>query len=109
MVSKQQAVFPQRELDREVKYSIVVPLKDEEKNVLPLIGELEIVMEQLGAPWELICVDDGSTDGTLHSLEEQARVKPYLRILSFDRNYGQSSALDAGFKKAQGAWMITLD
>lgn len=92
-----------------MEYSVVVPLKNEEENIIELIEEIEPVMEGLNQPWELICVDDGSTDGTLQKLEELKSSKPYLRILAFDRNYGQTSGFDAGFKAAKGKFIITLD
>lgn len=91
------------------KYSVVIPLKNEEDNIIDLIAELEPAMEQLKAPWELICIDDGSTDRTQAILKKIASEKPFLRTIFFDRNYGQSSAFDAGFKKATGKWVITLD
>jgi dolichol-phosphate mannosyltransferase len=59
--------------------------------------------------WELICIDDGSTDATLALLQELALQRPYLRILAFTSNCGQSSAFDAGFKAALGEFVITLD
>lgn len=91
------------------KYSVVIPLKNEEENIADLISELEPVMESLKSPWELLCIDDGSTDQTLAVLSEIARDKNFIRILTFDRNYGQSCAFDAGFKNARGEWVITLD
>lgn len=93
----------------EMDYSVVVPLKNEEENVVELIAELEPIMESLKKPWELICVDDGSTDATLQKLQELKPHKPYLRILAFDGNYGQTSGFDAGFRAAQGRFVITLD
>jgi dolichol-phosphate mannosyltransferase len=92
-----------------IKYSVVVPLKNEEENIVELINELEQVMNQLNSFWELICIDDGSTDNTLKVLTEFAKKCSFLRILVFDRNYGQSCAFDAGFKQARGDWIITLD
>ena len=91
----------------EVTYSVVIPVKDEEENILPLIEEIEPVMESLKAPWELICVDDGSTDGSLQLLKNLN--KPYLRLVVFTKNFGQTSAFDAGFKEAKGEYVITLD
>lgn len=91
------------------KYSVVIPMKNEEENINDLIHELEPIMESLKSPWELLCIDDGSTDRTLAKLKQIAEKKPYLRILVFDRNYGQSCAFDAGFRQARGEWVITLD
>lgn len=92
-----------------MKYSVVVPLKNEESNILDLIEELEPVMNGLKASWELICVDDGSNDQTLPILKSLITDKKYLRILAFTKNFGQSSAFDAGFKAAKGEFIITLD
>jgi len=91
------------------KYSVIIPLKDEEGNIEPLIAELEPIMEGMKAPWELICVDDGSTDRTLEILETLASKKPYLRTIIFNGNFGQSSAFDAGFQNARGELVVTLD
>lgn len=93
----------------ELKYSVVIPLKNEEENITDLINELEPVMNGLKEPWELICIDDGSTDQTLAVLKNLSRDKKYLKILQFTKNFGQSSAFDAGFKTAQGEYVITLD
>lgn len=90
-------------------YSVVIPLKNEESNIVDLINELEPVMHHLKAPWELICIDDGSTDGTRQILSKLMSQKPYLRTIFFTKNYGQSSAFDAGFKAAKGNFVITLD
>jgi glycosyltransferase involved in cell wall biosynthesis len=90
-------------------YSVVIPLKNEAGNITDLINELEPVMHGLKQPWELICIDDGSTDDTRPILKNLAKQKNYLRIISFKQNYGQSSAFDAGFKASQGKFVITLD
>ena len=92
-----------------MKYSVVVPLKNEEENILELVQELEPIMNRLEQPWELICVDDGSTDKTRQYLLNLAQQKHHIKPLLFDRNYGQSSAFDAGFKAAKGEFIITLD
>lgn len=92
-----------------ILYSIVVPIKDEEENINPLVNEIEPIMNTLGDPWELIFIDDGSKDKSLELLKELKNAKPFLKVLSFKKNYGQSSAFDAGFKAALGKWVITLD
>lgn len=90
-------------------YSVVVPLKNEEENIAELIKEIEPVMNSLQKPWELICIDDGSTDGTRAVLRSFRAEKPYIKIVAFAGNYGQSSAFDAGFRIAKGEYIITLD
>jgi dolichol-phosphate mannosyltransferase len=92
-----------------IEYSVVIPFKNEEENVIDLINELEPVMSSFDSPWQLICVDDGSTDGTNKILLDLAKNKKYLHVLTFSKNYGQSSAFDAGFKFAKGKYVITLD
>jgi glycosyltransferase involved in cell wall biosynthesis len=91
------------------KYSVIIPLKNEEDNIRELVSELEPVMSGLSLPWELIVIDDGSTDKTLAILESLRKEKNYLRIIKFKKNYGQSSAFDAGFKAAKGEFVITMD
>lgn len=92
-----------------VSYSIIVPLKNEEENIHDLIQEINPVMTSLQKNWELICIDDGSTDNTLAILTSLQKEYPQLRIVSFDGNFGQSSAFDAGFKAALGEFVITMD
>lgn len=87
-------------------YSIVIPLKNEQDNVEPLTLEVLSVMTD---PFELIYVNDGSTDRTLEVLHELKEKYSQIRILSLDKNHGQSSAFDAGFREAQGEFVITLD
>jgi dolichol-phosphate mannosyltransferase len=92
-----------------IQYSVVIPLKNEEDNIVDLIQELEPIMLKLQQSWELICIDDGSTDKTLSILTSLLPEKKYLRLLVFKKNYGQSSAFDAGFRLARGEYVITLD
>lgn len=91
------------------EYSVVIPLKNEEENINELITELKEVMNKLDKPWELICIDDGSTDKTGAILQQLAFENPFLTTITFDKNYGQSSAFDAGFKTAKGKFVITMD
>lgn len=96
-------------MEKKIRYSVVVPLKNEEDNIRELIEELNPIMFGLNEPWELICIDDGSNDKTLEILQQLAATQSQLRIITFDKNYGQSSAFDAGFKCARGELIITLD
>lgn len=92
-----------------IRYSVVIPIKNEEENIVDLVSELEPVMETLGQPWELICIDDGSTDRSLLILQDLCKQKPFMRVLTFTRNFGQSAAFAAGFEAAKGELIITLD
>jgi len=96
-------------MSKTTKYSIVIPLKNEEGNVKELLGEIKPVMDSVGQPWEIICVDDGSTDSTASILKDLTTKEKSLKVITFERNFGQSSAFDAGFKAAQGEFVITMD
>jgi glycosyltransferase involved in cell wall biosynthesis len=92
-----------------MKYSVIIPFKDEEENVEPLIIELEGAMLALQEPFEVLAIDDGSRDATLTVLKRLKVGRPWLKILKFEKNFGQSSAFDAGFKAAKGEFVLTLD
>src|SRR5277367_6323128 len=91
------------------KYSIVVPFHNEEENVTALYARLKQVMEQVGDTFELILVDDGSSDRTYKLLEEIAAVDSRVLIVKLRRNFGQTSALAAGFDHASGAFILAMD
>jgi glycosyltransferase involved in cell wall biosynthesis len=92
-----------------VAFSVVIPVFNEEDNVRPLLSSLHGVLESLGGPYEVIVVDDGSTDATVAQLRESLAEVPALRVVRLRTNYGQTAALAAGFDLAQGDVVITLD
>ncbi|MCW5889493.1 MAG: glycosyltransferase family 2 protein [bacterium] len=89
--------------------SIVVPVYNEEGNVVPLHDELTAVATRLGRPWELLFVNDGSRDETLPRLRALTAQNPHLRVVDLDGNFGEASALCAGFSVARGEVVVTLD
>jgi glycosyltransferase involved in cell wall biosynthesis len=89
--------------------SIVIPLKDEELNVVPLHDEITGVMVQLGVPYEIIFVDDGSQDATYARLLELQAQDPAVRVVKFTRNFGQTAGFAAGFALARGRFIVTSD
>jgi glycosyltransferase involved in cell wall biosynthesis len=91
------------------KYSIVVPFHNEEENVTALYARLKQVMEQVGDSFELVLVEDGSSDRTYKLLEEIAAVDSRVLVVKLRRNFGQTSALAAGFDHASGQFILAMD
>ena len=91
------------------KYSIVVPFHNEEQSVTRLYDRVKDVMETVNDPFELVFVDDGSRDRTYRLLEEIAAVDSRVLLIKLRRNFGQTSALAAGFDHATGEYIIAMD
>jgi glycosyltransferase involved in cell wall biosynthesis len=89
--------------------SIVVPVHDEELSVGPLFEELSATLDGLGRPWEVVFVDDGSTDGTFTALTRLHAGSDRVRVVRLRRNLGKAAALAAGFEQAQGDVVVTID
>ncbi|HEY5619179.1 MAG TPA: glycosyltransferase family 2 protein [Vicinamibacterales bacterium] len=89
--------------------SVVIPLRDEEPNVVALHHELSEVLRTLKAAYEIILVDDGSEDGTFDRLRHIYARDANVRVIRFTRNFGQTAAFAAGFAHARGRFIITLD
>lgn len=91
------------------KYSIVVPFHNEEQSVTRLYDRVKEVMEEIGDGFELVFVDDGSRDRTYRLLEEIAAVDSRVLLIKLRRNFGQTSALAAGFDHATGEYILAMD
>src|SRR6185503_1096807 len=89
--------------------SVIVPVHDEERSVALLHDELASVLDSLGEPWEVVFVDDGSTDGTFSALTRLHAAHDGVRVVRLRRNFGKASALQAGFAEAQGDIVVTID
>lgn len=87
--------------------SVVVPLFNEEPNVAPLVRSVQDALA--GRRWELLLIDDGSTDETAVQAEEAAERDPRIRLIRLARNYGQATAMQAGFERARGQIVVTMD
>ncbi len=92
---------------------MIIPVKDERDNLQTLTNQLTKVLGSLdqsrGAPFEILYVDDGSTDGSSALLDEIRLRTPEVRVIHFDRNYGQTAAFAAGFHHARGELIATMD
>lgn len=89
--------------------SIVVPIYNEVDNIDPLYQQLDDVMQKLNSDYEILFIDDGSTDGSNQRLQELAVLDKGVKVVTFRRNYGQTAAMQAGLKMASGEVIITLD
>ena len=89
--------------------SIVIPLYNEEENVRELYGSLKPVMDSLRNEYEIIFIDDGSTDNTLSLLQEIQAADDTVIVLSLRRNFGQTAAFAAGFDYSRGDIIVTMD
>ena len=89
--------------------SVIIPAKNEERNLLPLIERLFAALHGIGRPFEVIVVNDGSTDGSLRVLRDLVASHRELRVIDLARNYGQTSAMMAGFSHACGHIIVPID
>ncbi|OGQ37155.1 MAG: glycosyl transferase [Deltaproteobacteria bacterium RIFCSPHIGHO2_12_FULL_43_9] len=89
--------------------SVVIPIYNEKDSIEPLFSELLPVMNALEVPYEVICVDDGSSDGSSDLLKNFSKSDAKIKHIKFKTNCGQTAAFDAGFRAAKGGIIITLD
>ena len=88
--------------------SVVIPVKNEAENIGPLVGEIRAALDGL-AEYEILYVDDGSSDGTVAEISRVAAKIPQIRLLRHARNCGQSAAIRTGVRAARASWIATLD
>jgi len=89
--------------------SIVIPIRNESPNIRPLYDELMAALSAAGRPFEVIVIDDGSTDDSFTQLAALQAADPRLRVIRFRRNFGQTAAFAAGFAYARGRLVVTSD
>jgi glycosyltransferase involved in cell wall biosynthesis len=101
---------PRGHREHETDISVVIPLLNEEQSLKELHRQLRDALGRTGKRYELIFVDDGSTDGSFNVLRELKRMDArHVKIIRFRRNYGKSAALSVGFEKSRGRSVITMD
>ena len=96
-------------MDAQPYLSLVIPCYNEQENVDVLLSRVDAALAGLGLPFEVILVDDGSTDDTPKLLREGMVKYPWLRVLRMAQNGGQSAAFEAGFEAAKGEVIATID
>ena len=92
-----------------ITYSIVAPIYNEGENILELHRRVKDVMDSTNEPWELILVDDGSTDGSTEIIRELAKEDRHIRPIIFARNFGHQIAITAGWDYARGDAVVIID
>ena len=92
-----------------MKISVAIPIFNEEGSVGPLVEQLCSVLGKMGVSYEIIFVDDGSTDSSLQRLYKLSSCQQCVRVVHFEKNRGQTKALEEGLRQAQGEIVITLD
>jgi glycosyltransferase involved in cell wall biosynthesis len=92
-----------------MEVSIVIPVYNEDESLPELCSWIERVMQEHGLSYEVILVDDGSTDRSWDVVTDLRRNNPHIKGIKFQRNYGKSAALNEGFKAARGEVVITMD
>jgi glycosyltransferase involved in cell wall biosynthesis len=93
-----------------IQVSVIVPLYNEEDNVFPLSTEIEQALSDFNYPWEVIFVDDGSSDATRERLTEISEtLGNHVSVVELQRNFGQTAAMQAGIDQARGDILVTLD
>ncbi|MBN9446560.1 MAG: glycosyltransferase family 2 protein, partial [Bosea sp.] len=94
---------------RRPELSVVVPVHDEADNLPLLVERLKSVLDGCVASWEIVCVDDGSRDGTLSVLRLLHEADPRINAISFSRNFGKEIAIAAGLDHASGDAVVIMD
>ncbi len=89
--------------------TLIVPVYNEQDNLPLLTQEIATALQTQARPWQVLYVDDGSTDNSLNVMKQLAEENPHVRYLAFAENCGQSAAFAAGFKEAEGDVLVTLD
>jgi glycosyltransferase involved in cell wall biosynthesis len=108
-MGKAMRLVPESENADQVTASVVIPVYNEEQNLRSLYEQLKVVMQDLALGYEIIFVDDGSTDGSYHVLQELHAGDSSVKVVRFRRNFGQTAAFTAGFDYARGSLIITMD
>jgi glycosyltransferase involved in cell wall biosynthesis len=91
------------------RVSVVVPVYNEEDNLPILLGEIRDTLDPEGLSYEVVFVDDGSRDRSLEVLRALLPANPMVRVVVFEKNAGQTAAMDAGLRAARGEVLVTLD
>ena len=102
-------IAPPSEKQAETLVTLVIPVYNEQENIAPLLVEIIQAMDRQPRPWQVLFIDDGSTDDSLRVIRDKAQEDERVRYLAFAANRGQSAAFAAGFRESEGTVFVTLD
>lgn len=91
------------------EFSVVIPILNEEESLHELVSRIREAFTRIGKKFEIVFIDDGSTDTTLKLLQKYAQDNPHIHVISFRRNMGKAVALTTGFRRAKGKYVVTMD
>ena len=89
--------------------SLVIPVYNEADSLVPLVAEIDEALASFGSPYEIVFVDDGSSDGSFAVMKELAEARDDVRVVKLRRNFGKAAALSHGFLAARGDYIVTMD
>ena len=92
-----------------IDLTLVIPLLDEKESLRPLMRQIRDALAKRDLTYEVLFIDDGSTDGSIDVLQELHAAHPQVKVIQFRRNFGKAAAYTAGFQRARGACVITMD
>jgi glycosyltransferase involved in cell wall biosynthesis len=101
--------MPDTALHNSVAFSLIIPLLNEQGSLIELYDQISAVMARMGQSYEIIFIDDGSTDDSATMIEELHVQDPRVKLIQFLHNFGKSAALAAGFLACQGRFVVTMD
>lgn len=108
-VKKNTEKTTERPVTKSIDISVIIPMKNEQGNIDQLIKENVLTLEKITPNYEIICIDDGSTDTSLQKLKAHREQNPKIKIIEMHKSFGQSPAMDAGIKHSKGQLIITMD
>jgi glycosyltransferase involved in cell wall biosynthesis len=110
VLQPEEYLYQLRPVDSPIRFSLVIPIYNEEESVDALIDAISSALQDEIEPWELILVDDGSSDTSTRVAQQKLATTPInARLIQLSRNYGQTAAMQAGIDEAHGNYIVTMD
>ncbi len=110
LLQPEQYLYQLKPVDSPIRFSLVIPIYNEEESVVALIDAISTALQDEVEPWELLLVDDGSSDTSTRVAQQKLATTPInARLVQLSRNYGQTAAMQAGIDEAYGQYIVTMD